>query len=502
MPISYRLTRFAFLRSLGLIYFVAFLTLARQWRPLIGSDGLLPARDFLSYVQRQMGSTASGFWRAPSIFWLASSDRVLSVCAWLGVLLALVVAAGFANAPLLAALWVLYLSFVHIGQVFYGYGWESLLCEAGFLAIFFAPALSLKPFQGSVPWPVVFLLRWLCFRVMFGAGLIKLRGDGCWHDLSCLDYHFETQPLPNPFSAAYHYLPKSVHQLGVLFNHFVELLVPFGVFGPRRVRHVAGTLIIAFQLFLISSGNLAFLNWLTIVVTLSCFDDTVFARALPKRWRAFATAITTQPLGRVRRVVTGLLLSLIGLLSLDPLLNLFSPRQRMNAAFDPFALVNTYGAFGSVTRERNEIVLEGTAATHLDENTRWQAFELPCKPGDPQRRPCFVAPYQYKLDWQLWFAAFGSASDQPWLLHLVEKLLRGDSVVDSLFAVQPFRGHPPRYVRALFYRYRFAPRGERGVYWRRELLGEYLRPLSLDDPDFQSYLRAYGFEAVLVPDRV
>jgi Lipase maturation factor len=501
MPASYRLTRFAFLRGLGLIYLAGFVTLVRQWRPLIGSDGLLPARDLLSYVREQLGSFASGFWRLPSVFWLGSSDATLSICAWLGVLISLAAVLGLANAPLLAALWVLYLSFVHVGQIFYGYGWESLLCETGFLAIFLAPALSLKPFRGSVPWPVLFLLRWLSFRVMFGAGLIKMRGDSCWHDLSCLNYHYETQPLPNPFSAAYHHLPTGVHQLGVLFNHFVELVVPFGVFGPRRVRHAAGALIIVFQLCLISSGNLAFLNWLTIVITLSCFDDTVFERALPKRYRrAVATAI--EPLGRPRRVVTGILLSLIGLLSLDPVFNLLSPRQRMNAGFDPFSLVNTYGAFGSVTRERNEIVLEGTSATSPDESARWEPFELPCKPGDPARRPCFVAPYQYKLDWQLWFAAFGSASEQPWLLHLVEKLLRGDPVVDPLFEKQPFRAHPPRYVRALFYRYRFAESGQQGAYWQRELLGEYLRPLSLADPAFHAYLRAHGFEAMLVPDRI
>lgn len=501
MPARYRLTRFAFLRGLGLIYLVAFLTLAQQWRPLIGSDGLLPARDFLSYVREQLGSLASGFWRLPSVFWLGSSDATLSACAWLGVLLSATVALGLANAPLLAALWVLYLSFVHIGQIFYGYGWESLLCETGFLAIFLAPALSAKPFRGSVPWPVLLLLRWLSFRVMFGAGLIKLRGDTCWHDLSCLSYHYETQPLPNPLSAAYHHLPSGVHQAGVLFNHFVELIVPFGVFGPRRVRHVAGALIIAFQLTLISSGNLAFLNWLTIVVTLSCFDDTVFGRAVPKRCRR-ALASATEPLGRPRRIVTGILLSLIGVLSLDPVLNLLSPQQHMNASFDPFSLVNSYGAFGSVTRERNEIILEGTSATSLDEGTRWLPYELPCKPGDPARRPCIVAPYQYKLDWQLWFAAFGSASQEPWLLHLVEKLLRGDHVVDSLFARQPFAAHPPRYVRALFYRYRFAESEQRGLYWERELLGEYLRPLSLDDPDFMAYLRAHGFEARLVPDRI
>lgn len=496
-PAQYQLTRFVFLRCLGLIYFVAFLALALQWRPLIGSDGLLPARDFLSRVAYALGSKSAGFWRLPSLFWINASDGLLAFGAWLGVALSLVLVAGLADAPLLAALWVLYLSFIHIGQIFYGYGWETLLCETGFLAIFLAPALSLRPFAGRVPWPIIILLRWLVFRVMFGAGLIKIRGDSCWSDLTCLAYHYETQPLPNPLSAWFHRLPAGVHAFGVLFNHFAELIAPFGVFGPRRVRYAAGAIIILFQLALIASGNLSFLNWLTITIALACFDDDVFRRVANRflsverlvRWAPPSKKLT---LTFRRKVVTGLVLTLIALLSLNPIVNLLSPRQAMNASFDPFDLVNTYGAFGSINRERNEVILEGTA-DELGPNMHWIPYEFPCKPGALDRRPCVVAPYQLKLDWQLWFASFSSADDEPWLLHLVDKLLRGDHVVDSLFAVEPFRDRPPRYVRAQFYRYRFAPRGLAGVYWQRELLGVYLRPLSLGDPDLDSYLSAHGF---------
>jgi hypothetical protein len=486
------LTRFVFLRGLGLLYFVGFLTLVQQWRPLIGSDGLLPAASFLQRVREHLGSLAAAWWRLPSLFWWGSSDAVLQCSAWLGLVLSFVVVAGFANAPLLAVLWLLYLSFVHIGQIFYGYGWESLLCETGFLAIFLAPAWSLKPCAGSVPWPVIWLLRWLSLRVMFGAGLIKIRGDSCWRDLTCLDFHYQTQPLPNPFSALFHHLPEGVHHFGVLFNHFAELIVPFGVFGPRRVRYAAGAVIVLFQLCLIASGNLSFLNWLTIAISLSCFDDAAFGRLLPKQVRARLRAAPV-PLGRARRIVTGVLVSIVAVLSFNPVVNMLSPSQRMNAAFDPFDLVNSYGAFGSVNRARNEVVLEGTRDQTVDQHTRWLAFELPCKPGDPARRPCFVAPYQYKLDWQMWFASFSSAGREPWLIHLVSKLLRGDHVVDSLFASQPFRGQPPRYVRALFYRYEFAEPGKKGVYWRRQLVGEYLRPVGLGDSELETYLAEHGF---------
>jgi hypothetical protein len=492
-PARYQITRFVFLRFLGLIYFVAFLSLALQWRPLIGSDGLLPAADFLARVREHFDSFSAGFWRLPSLFWFHATDATLGVLAWLGVALSVAVLAGFANAPLLTLLWALYLSFVHIGQIFYGYGWESLLCETGFLAIFLAPALSPKPFSGSVPWPVLVLLRWLTFRVMFGAGLIKIRGDACWTDLSCLAYHYETQPLPNPLSASFHRLPARALEFGVLFNHFAELVAPFGVFGPRRVRYAAGAVIILFQIVLILSGNLSFLNWLTITIAWSCFDDEAFRALVPKGFAAWALRLP-RPLGRGRRIVTGALVALIAILSLNPIVNLLSPRQAMNAAFDPFDLVNTYGAFGSITRVRHEIVLEGTADDVLGPSTRWIAYELPCKPGDPLRRPCLVSPYQYKLDWQMWFAAFSTADEEPWLLHLVDKLLRGDPVVDSLFAVQPFRGHPPRSIRALFYRYHFAPRAQRGVYWQREFVGEYLRPLQLGDPDLNAYLTGHGLK--------
>ncbi len=490
-PARYQLTRFAFLRFLGLVYLVAFLSLAEQWRPLIGSDGLLPAADFLRHVSRQLGSVSAGFWRLPSLFWFHTSDALLGALAWLGVGLSLLLLAGFGNAPLLALLWLLYLSFVHIGQIFYGYGWESLLCETGFLAIFVVPALSLKPFSGSVPWPVLVLLRWLVFRVMFGAGLIKIRGDACWTDLSCLAYHYQTQPLPNPLSAAFHRLPERAHELGVLFNHFAELIAPFGVFGPKRLRYAAGAVIILFQICLILSGNLSFLNWLTITIAWCCFDDDAFRWLAPKRLLA---GLPGRPKGlsRPRRVVTGGLIALIAILSLNPIVNLLSPRQAMNASFDPFDLVNTYGAFGSINRVRNEIILQGTS-DELGPSARWVAYELPCKPGDPARRPCLVSPYQYKLDWQMWFASFGSAGGQPWLIHLVDKLLRGDHVVDSLFAVQPFRTRPPRYIRALFFRYEFAEPELHSRYWQRQYVSEYLRPVALGDPDLDEYLRDHGW---------
>jgi len=478
----YGLWRAVWLRSLGLIYVVAFWILIRQHAALFGAHGLLPAPLFLKRVAVSLGSANAGFWRLPTIFWLSPSDAVMSASAVLGFVLACALLLGFANAASLFLLWGLYLSFVHVGQIFYGYGWESLLCETGFLAIFLAAPLDPRalPARSRTPEPVVVLLRWLTFRVMFGAGLIKLRGDACWTELTCLDFHYETQPNPGPLSPWFHHLPSWVHHTGVLFNHFVELVVPFAVFGPRPLRRAAGLLIILFQLVLIASGNLSFLNWLTMVVALACFDDGDFRGLFGARSRERAASLEQHRPSRARLVCIWALVVVTGCLSVEPALNLLSPRQAMNAAFDPFDLVNTYGAFGSVSRERYEVIIEGTAATSVDENTVWQAYELPCKPGRLDRGPCLVTPYHYRLDWQLWFVPLAPERNRRWFLSLAHKLLRGDTRVLALFAENPFPGRPPRFLRATFYRYRFAPLGSHDA-WQRSPAGQYLPPVSLAD---------------------
>jgi hypothetical protein len=494
---SFWLVRAALLRGLGLIYAAAFWILVRQGRALIGADGLLPATRYLESLASHFHGRSAGFWRLPSMFWFSSSDAWLSGCAYLGLLGALAMLAGFSNAPMCALLWVLYLSFTHVGQIFYGYGWDSLLCEAGFLAIFLAPALRPTQFdRDSPPSQIVLtLFRWLSFRIMFGAGLIKLRGDECWTDLTCLAYHYETQPNPGPFSRLFHAAPLWFHRLGTLFNHLVEVLAPFGVFGPRPLRLVSGSLIVLFQTILIVSGNLSFLNWLTLIIALACFDDQALLRVLPSNWRPrlkarLALLGETAP-SRARLVVSVALALVIGVLSVNPVLNLLSPRQAMNASFEPFNLVNTYGAFGSVSRERYEVIIEGTASRQIDEHSEWREYELPCKPGRIDRRPCWITPYHYRLDWQLWFVPLSPDYQRRWFLSLTRKLLQGDRALLALFAENPFPERPPSFVRASFYRYEFAPWHSRDT-WRRFPAGQYLAPVSLEDPEFREALRAYG----------
>ena len=397
-PHSYWLTRFVILRTLGLVYFVAFLSLAQQILPLIGSQGLLPVSLFFRQAERFLGSSHGAFLQFPSIFWVNSSDLFLVAMSWLGVVLSAALLLGFANGILLIALWVIYLSFVHIGQDWYSYGWEIQLLETGFLAVFLCPLLDGRPFtKRPPPIAVIWLFRWLIFRVMLGAGLIKLRGDSCWRDLTCLYYHYETQPIPNPLSAALHFMPHWFHQLGTLWNHFVELVAPWFAFGPRRLRHVAGIVLVSFQVILILSGNLSFLNWVTIIPALACFDDSCLARVLPQSLtKRILQAGAEATISRGQRVAVPALVLLVAVLSYFPVANLLSSRQAMNTSFDPLHLVNTYGAFGSVGQERNEIIFEGSDDAVVTPETHWKAYEFKCKPGDPFRRPCLISPYHYR----------------------------------------------------------------------------------------------------------
>lgn len=388
------------------------------------------------------------------------------------------------SAAVWGILWILYLSFVNVGQTFYSFGWETLLLETGFLAIFLGSSNT------SPPSVVIGLLRWVLFRVMFGAGLIKLRGDSCWRDLTCMFYHYETQPLPNPLSSYFHGLPAFAQKGSVLFTHFVELVTPWGLFGPASIACVAGIFNVAFQILLILSGNLSWLNYLTLTLSFSCFDDAFLSRLIP------IVPPVTEPLSGIRQgILIGLTL-LVFILSIQPVVNLVSSRQIMNTSFEPLHLVNTYGAFGSVTRERMEIILEGTEERVLTPDTLWREYPFKAQPGDPKRAPPVVAPYHYRLDWLMWFAAMSDFRYYPWLLNLTAKLLKGDPQTLSLLGPNPFSEAPPRYIRAELYRYRFTTPQEKkrtGRWWSRERVRSYLPALSLDNSEFVELLREQGW---------
>ena len=495
-PPSYWLTRFVLLRLLGALYAVAFLVAINQIIPLIGSNGLLPVGLYLERVSAALGSDGAGFLRLPSLFWLGHSDAALLTAAWVGFVLSCVVVAGYANALLLAVLWVLYMSIVHVGQEWYGYGWEIQLTETGFLAIFLCPLLDLRPFpRYAPPMPIIVLFRWLTFRIMLGAGLIKVRGDEVWRNGTALYYHFETQPIPGPLSRWFYFLPRIALQVGIWFNWLAEIVAPFFVFWPRVARHIAGVVIIVFQLNIILSGNLSFLNWLTIVPALACLDDGFWAKILPpmlvrKAEAAAARAEVSKPMLTTAWVVT----AVITVLSIQPALNIVSPGQIMNTSFDPLDLVNTYGAFGSVGKERFNVVFEGTTDENPSEQATWKPYLYKGLPVALDQRPPQIAPYQLRLDWQMWFAAMSSPADYPWTVNLVWKLLHNEPGAVSLFASNPFPDQPPRYIRAVLYRYRFAePGNDQGLYWHRDRVGLWLRAMSADDPELIQVLQSAGW---------
>lgn len=471
---GYWLIRLLLQRGLGLMYLAAFLVALNQFRPLCGDRGLLPALPFMRLVP---------FRESPSLFYFLGGDRAYRLFALLGVFLSLLAATGISDAHGTALsvlvwllLWAIYLSYVNIGQIFYAFGWESLLLECGFLAIFLGPG-------GTEPnWMVIWLFRWLAFRVMFGAGLIKLRGDQCWRDFTCLDYHFETQPMPNPLSRLFHRLPPSVHKVGVLFNHVAEVALPLLFFAPQPIATVAAAGSLLFLLSIIVSGNFAWLNWLTAVICLSPLDGSLIAQSLNL---APPPLIPQPPL--FQALTWGLVL-MVAVKSVQPVKNLVSKEQIMNTSFDPFHLVNTYGAFGSITKERYEIVLEGTDELKVTEHTLWKAYEFRGKPGDPRRIPPLIAPYHLRLDWLMWFEAFpNQAGHSRWFVQLIIKLLQGEHQALGLLLKNPFPHHPPQFVRALYYRYSFG----KVKWWDRELIGEYVAPLSLDHDALKIILARY-----------
>lgn len=466
---EYWLGRLVLERGVAVVYLLAFVAAAAQFRALIGEHGIQPVPRFLA---------GQSFWRTPSLFHLRYSDRLFSAASWFGAALSAAVVAGAADAvPLWAAmlmwlaLWVLYLSIVNVGQTWYAFGWESLLLETGFLMIFLGNDAVAPPLL------TLWMARLLLFRVEFGAGLIKMRGDPCWRDLTCLYYHHETQPMPGPLSWFFHHLPKPLHRIEVAGNHFSQLIVPFGLFAPQPVASVAAAIVVVTQLWLVASGNFAWLNWVTILLACSVIDDSSVSAlfGIPAH-----PAFSAAPLWFVTLVVA--IAAAVLFMSYWPVRNMLSSRQRMNMSFNSFHLVNTYGAFGSIGRVRHEVVIEGTEDARLTDQTVWKEYEFKGKPGAVGRLPRQWAPYHLRLDWLMWFAAISPAYAQPWLTPFLQRLLRNDRPTLRLLRHNPFPDSPPRYVRALLYEYRFTTPAElrrERAWWHRTLVGGYVRPMAL-----------------------
>ncbi|MFJ6027461.1 lipase maturation factor family protein [Pseudarthrobacter sp. NPDC092424] len=468
---EYGFARQVLQRGVAALYFVAFLSTLNQFPALLGERGLLPVPEYLKGFSRL---------RRPTLFRWHYSDALLrGVCA-AGLAVSALLVAGIPQTgppwvPLIAflALWLLYMSIVNVGRTFYGFGWEMLLLEAGFTVAF------LGSDQTDPPRTILLLIVWLVFRLEFGAGMIKIRGGREWRDLTALYYHHETQPMPGPLSRQAHLLPRPLHRMEVLGNHFAQLVVPFFLFAPQPVASVAAGIVIATQLWLVASGNFAWLNWIAIVLAFSAVSDPVLRAVFP-----FLPADGPEPAGgtplwwlAITLAATVLLLAL----SYWPLRNLLSGQQLMNASFNRWQLVNTYGAFGTVTRQRIEIVVEGTLDADPDEASAWREYGFKGKPGDVRRLPRQWAPYHLRLDWLMWFLPLRTVHEE-WFYAFLGKLLEADRQTLRLLRHDPFDGAPPRWVRVRSYHYRFASREEfrrTGNRWMRTLLYEPIPPLSL-----------------------
>ena len=480
---TYALTRWVFLRALGVIYLIAFVSLWVQVKGLLGSHGILPAQPYLHMLRTYVGPER--YRLAPTVFWLGAGDATLALACGVGALCAALLICDVAPVVCLVALWALYLSLVTVGRDFLAFQWDVLLLEAGFLAIFFAPGHLIPGQPGAAPVsPIMLLLLWwLLFRLAFQSGLVKLTwGDPTWRDLSALEYHFSTQPLPTWIGWYAHQLPAAVKKVAVVVMYALEIGAPLLLFGPRSLRLTACAGIVLLQVLIFASGNYTFFNLLTIALALLLLDDAWWTWVLPEQFvPQLATEDRRTPgFDVLRVVVAGAVLAVSCAKfwqNLTPRSTLPRPIVGALGWVEPFRSINSYGLFRVMTTVRLEIVVEGS-----DDGVAWRAYEFRYKPGDVTRRPGFVEPHQPRLDWQMWFAALGRYEATPWFAPFLARLLEGSRPVLGLLGTNPFPEHPPKYVRAVAYDYRFTTPAERratGAWWSRTAVGAYSPVVSL-----------------------
>jgi predicted DCC family thiol-disulfide oxidoreductase YuxK len=486
-PSEFFRVRNVFLRFLGVVYLFAFGSFWMQAGGLIGGHGILPVSQYMREAAQYFRGF-EGWHQLPTFCWWSASDASLQWQCGIGVAASVALILGIIPALFLPLLWLLYLSLTVAGQDFMSFQWENLLLEAGFLAIFLAPiARTLRSRQRS-SFIAVVLLRWLLFRLMFESGVVKLlSGDPTWRNFTALTYHYETQPLPTVIGWWAHQLPAWFHMGTVALIFVIELGVSFFILAPRRFRLWTFYPLVALQLGIALTGNYCYFNFLTIALCFLLLDDA----ALPKWFNSKPTNLPDFSLpgrfGRLALRLRGLLLTvcavvvlLLSCLELCSIAGWTVPRalSRVHTWFAPFRSVNQYGLFAVMTTSRPEIIVEGSA-----DGTNWLAYEFKYKPGNLKRAPRWIEPLQPRLDWQMWFAALSNYQQNPWFLNFCLCLLQGRPEVLGLIEKNPFPDAPPKYIRARTYDYEFttpARHRESGEWWRREYLGEYMPPVSLN----------------------
>jgi lipase maturation factor 1 len=469
--------RTVYLRGLALVHFIAFTSLREQVLGLVGARGIAPARELLDSARNGFGQPRLRAY--PTIFWLDASDEALLRGCRVGQGMSLALLCGVTPRLTLFALWGLYLSFVTVCDELLAFQWDTLLLES--TAHAFVVASPRK--HEDTPRAAVLMMRAFVFRFFYEAGLAKLRsGDTTWKRLTACSYHYETQPLPTPLAWRAHELPPSIQRISTLGALAIECVVPFGAFAPRRIRRVAFGLLATLQTLIALTGNYGFFNVLSVVLAVWLLDDDALPRALGGGARA--TRRTRPARWSSRLLVAAGAALLMGVAVIEHVNRYGRPKRRpfidrVVGWLAPLRSITAYGLFSVMTRQRPEIVIEGS-----NDGEHWLPYELRYKPGDPQRPSRFVAPHQPRLDWQMWFAAIESPPE--WFFRLLVRLLEGEPEVLRLLDTQrsPFMDHPPKYIQAILYDYRMAPRGrgrmgERRVRWERRRLRTYVRPLML-----------------------
>lgn len=462
-PSRYDIVSWLFLRGLGFIFLFAFISFGSQALGLIGSHGLLPVQELVTVAQEQLG--VERYWLLPMLFWLNDSDLMIQLVCWGGAILSLFLIFNKFPRTSLLLLYIFYLSLLTAGRQFMTFQWDSFLLETGLIAIFLMGTKSIG----------IWLLRWLLFRFVFAAGLVKMfSGDHAWLDLSALNYYFNTEPLPTPLAWYAHQLPTSVLHAATGITLIIELIVPFLIFFPRRLRFFACFYIMLLQTMILLTGNYNFFNLLTMLLCLVLFDDAALKVILPARWASWIL----KP--KLSYRISPYIVYTFAVVTVSASLVQFHWRFVGNTPesvvwayrlIDPLHLVNPYGPFAIMTKDRMEIVLEGS-----NDGENWKEYTFKYKPSDINRRPPWNIPHQPRLDWQMWFAALSSAEDNIWLTRLLERILENSQPVLDLLADNPFPDKPPMYMRAQFYEYRFTTRDERnksGAWWERRLVRRY-----------------------------
>lgn len=484
-PSSYILSRFIFIRGVGLVFLCAFLSINEQWQGLIGSNGIAPAAELMNAVNEQFGS--NGFWSFPTLLLWNCSDAMIQALCTAGIVSSILVMVGILPAVFLCIAWVSYLSLISGDQTFLSFQWDTLLLETGLLSIFYA-TVRLIPSLKKESQPSVFvrwMLYWLLFRLMYGSGFVKLAsGDSTWKDLTAMNYHYFTQPIPVWTSWYVHHMPDWFLSTSVVMMFIIELALPFLIFFRGWFRLSAFFGLVGLQVLIALTGNYGFFNLLSVVLCLSLIEDKQWQKVIPAG--LFQIPEYQYPSSFMLRLRKWIIIpfSLVylfisGVVFSQQVIQYSLPErvEPVIQTIQPFRCINRYGLFAVMTTTRPEIIIEGS----MDGN-EWKPYIFHWKPVRLDQPPEFIGTHMPRLDWQMWFAALGTYERNRWIVQFMAKLLENEKDVTALMKENPFIDEPPKYIRAVLYQYEFTTpeeRTESGNWWKREQQGLYCPVLAL-----------------------